>query len=70
MQDPEPQQQPSKWVPTQKTVGGSIIGTAAAQVIVALCDRYFHTPLGPELASAITTLCVATAAYFVPNAQG
>ena len=69
MQDPEPPPQ-SKWVPTNKLIGGAVIGQAAAQIIVALCDRYLHTPLGPELSSAITTLCYAISAYFIPNRQG
>jgi hypothetical protein len=71
MQDPEPPTT-SRWVPTRKLIGGGIIGQAAAQVIVAVCDQYLKAPLSPELAAAITTLCYATAAYFIPNgnAQG
>lgn len=64
MQAPEP---PTRWVPTQATVGGSIFGTALAQIVVAICDRYLHTPLGPELASAITTVCVTACVYFIPE---
>lgn len=64
MQNPEP---PKSWTPTQSTVGGSIVGTALAQIVVAICDRYLHTPLGPELASAVTTICVFAAVYFIPE---
>jgi hypothetical protein len=67
MQDPEPSKPPTNWRPTNKLVGGAIIGQALSQVIVAVCDRYLQTPLGPELASAVTTLCYAAAAYFIPN---
>jgi hypothetical protein len=59
----------SKWVPNNKLIGGAVIGQAAAQIIVAICDRFLHAPLGPELSSAITTLCYAAAAYFIPNRQ-
>lgn len=55
------------WTPTNSTVYGAGIGLAAAQVIVALCDRIFHAPLGAELSSAITTLCVAAAGYFIKD---
>lgn len=51
------------WIPTTSTLGGAGIGLAAAQVIVAICDQYFQHALSPELASAITTLCVAAAGY-------
>ena len=64
MQDPDP---PSGWKPTNSTIGGAAIGLAAAQVIVAVCDQYFHQALGPELASAITTLCVAASGYFIKD---
>ena len=59
----------SKWTPSRKLVGGALIGQAASQLIVAICDRYLHSPLGPELSSAITTFCYAAAAYFIPNAS-
>lgn len=66
MQNPEPTNGNghSGWQPTTSTLGGAAIGLAAAQVVVAVCDQYFQRPLGPELASAITTLCVAIAGYF------
>lgn len=66
MQDPEP---PTNWVPSRKLIGGAVIGQALAQIIVAVCDRYLHTPLGPELSAAVTTLCYAGAAYFIPERQ-
>lgn len=68
MQNPEPTPATS-WIPSRKAVGGSILGTAAAQIIVAVCDQYLKTPLTPELASAVTTVCVFAIAYFIPNAQ-
>lgn len=64
MQNPEP---PKSWTPTQSTVGGSIVGTAIAQVVVAICDQYFSHPLSAELASAVTTICVFAAVYFIPD---
>jgi hypothetical protein len=72
MQDPDPPT-PNRWKPTNKLIGGAVIGQAAAQIIVAVCDSYFSHPLSPELSAAITTLCYAAAAYFIPNnpnAQG
>jgi len=68
MQSPEPDQ-PTSWIPSRKLITGGIVGQAAAQIIVAVCDQYFKTPLSPELAAAITTLCYAAAAYFIPNSQ-
>jgi hypothetical protein len=68
MQDPEPPA-PSRWIPTRKTVNGSVFGTALAQIIVAICDQYFSHPLTAELASAVTTVCVVGVAYFTPNAS-
>lgn len=67
MQDPEPPKPTTNWVPSQSTVGGSIFGTALAQIVVAICDRYLHAPLGAELASAITTVCVTACVYFIPD---
>ena len=52
MQDPDP---PTGWKPTTSTVAGASLGLAASQIIVAVSDQYFKTPLGPELSSAITT---------------
>ncbi len=67
MQNPDPPKSPTNWVPTQSTLGGGIFGTALAQIIVAVCNRYLHTPLGAELASAITTVCVTACVYFIPD---
>lgn len=64
MSDPD---KPTGWVPTNSTLGGAGIGLAAAQVIVALCDQYFQHPLSAEFSSAITTLCVAAAGYFIKD---
>ena len=58
---------PSSWVPSRSVVGGAGIGLAAGQIVIAICDRAFHAPLGPELSSAITTLCIAAATYFIPD---
>jgi hypothetical protein len=69
MQDPEPEKPVKSWAPGQKTVGGAVIGSSVAQLIIAIADYYFHSPLAPEISSAITTLCVAVAAYFIPNGQ-
>ena len=66
MQDPEPPNQPNRWVPTNKLIGGASIGTFVAQFIIALCDRVGY-PLGPELGGCLTTLCFGLAAYFIPN---
>ena len=66
MQNPEP---PISWVPTRSVIGGATFGTAAAQIIVAVCNRYLHTALGAELASAITTVCVTACVYFIPDRQ-
>ena len=65
----EPSPTPSRWVPTNKLIGGAIVSQAASQVIVAVCDQYLKTPLTPELAAAVTTLCYAIGAYFIPNRQ-
>jgi alkanesulfonate monooxygenase SsuD/methylene tetrahydromethanopterin reductase-like flavin-dependent oxidoreductase (luciferase family) len=67
--DPLNQITPTNWVPTRSIVGGAGAGTAAAQLIVALADHYFNPPLGPELASAITTLCIAVAGYLIPDGK-
>lgn len=70
MQNPEPvDQPPSRWAPTNKLIGGATIGAAVAQLIVALCNQYLHSPLSAESSSAITILCYAVAAYFIPNKQ-
>ncbi len=66
MQDPIP---PKSWTPTRATLGGSIFGTAVAQLIVGICNRLLHTPLGPELGGAITTICIFAATYFIPERQ-
>jgi hypothetical protein len=66
MQDPDPDK-PTSWVPHQSVVGGSIFGTALAQIVVAICDQYLAHPLTAELASAITTVCVTLAVYFIPD---
>ena len=60
---------PSKtgWVPTVSTVAGGGIGLAIGQFIVALCDQFFHSPIGPELSSAITGICVTGANYLIPD---
>ncbi len=58
---------PAKWVPARSVVGGSVIGTAVAQLIVGVFDRVLHTPLGPELGGAITTICIFAATYFIPD---
>jgi hypothetical protein len=68
MQNPEPPK-PTNWVPTRSTVGGSILGTAIAQVVVAVCDQYFKTPLTAELASAVTTICVFACVYLIPDSK-
>jgi hypothetical protein len=67
MENPEPPNHPNRWVPTNKLIGGAVISQAAAQIIVAVCDQYFSHPLTPELATAISTLCYAIGAYFIPN---
>jgi hypothetical protein len=64
MQEPDI---PKSWVPTQSAVGGSIVGTALAQIVVAICDGYLTHPLTPEIASAVTTVCVFAAVYFIPD---
>lgn len=64
MQNADP---PTGWKPTTSTVAGAGLGLAASQIIVAVCDQYFKTPIGPELSSAITTVCVFTAGYFFPD---
>jgi hypothetical protein len=65
--DPTTQKSSAGWTPTTSTVGGGVIGAALGQVIIAVCDQYLHTPLNPELASAITTLCVTAAGYFIKD---
>ena len=66
MQNPEP---PTKWAPARSIYGGALIGTAASQIIVAICNRFINVPIGPELASAITTLCIAVAGYFISDGK-
>jgi hypothetical protein len=63
----EPGSSKSGWVPTTSTVGGGVIGAAVAQVIVAVCDAYFKTPLDAATSSAVTTLCVSVAGYFIKD---
>lgn len=67
MQNPEPPKSPTNWVPSQSTIGGGIVGTALAQIVVAICNQYFSHPLSAELASAVTTLCVTACVYFIPD---
>lgn len=57
----------SGWKPTTSTVVGGGLGLAVAQFIVAVCDQTFHTPIGPELSSAITGLCVTVGNYLIPD---
>jgi hypothetical protein len=67
MQNPEPPKPATNWTPHQSVVGGSIFGTALAQIVVAVCDQYFAHPLSAELASAVTTVCVTLCVYFIPD---
>ncbi len=64
MQNADP---PTGWKPTTSTLGGAGFGLALAQIIIAVCDQYFKTPLSPELASAVTTVTVAAIGYIFPD---
>lgn len=57
----------SGWVPTTSTAVGAIIGTAIAQIIVAIFDAFLAHPLTPELSSAVTTLCIFGAGYVIKD---
>ena len=70
MQDPEPQ--PTGWQkykPSQKTVGGAVIGQLLGQFIILACDQYMEKKPSPELAIAFTGLIQALIAYFIPVGQ-
>lgn len=68
MQDPEPQdQQPSRWVPSRKTVGGAVLGQLLGQFIILAADEYLAKKPSPELAIAFTGLIQALVAYFIPS---
>ena len=67
MQNPEPSKPPGNWVPHQSVVGGAVVGTAVAQIIVAVCGHYLKGPLDAVTAGAISSLCLFTATYFIPD---
>jgi hypothetical protein len=64
MQNPEP---PNGWKPTNSTLGGAIFGAAVGQIVVAVCGQIFHSPLTPEVSSAVTTVCIGVIGYFFPD---
>lgn len=65
MNSPDPIK--SSWIPSRSVVVGTSLGALVGQFIVALCDRFLHTSLGPELSSATTALCVGLGTYFIPD---
>ena len=64
MQDPIA---PPSWVPNRSVIVGTTAGALIGQFIVAFCDRFLQAPLGPELSSATTALCVGLGTYFIPD---
>jgi hypothetical protein len=70
MQNPEPPNQPTTWnkyKPSQKTVGGAVLGQLVGQFLVLAADQYMDKKPSPELAIAGVGLIQAIFTYLIPN---
>lgn len=64
MQDPQP---PTSWKPTRSVIGGSVLGTAVAQLVIAGVQYFLKVQIDPVVGGAITTICTFAATYFIPD---
>ena len=62
-----PEKPPTRWKPHQSVVGGAVVGTSAAQLVIAALQFFLHTTITPMTGGAITSLCLFTATYFIPD---